>query len=406
MERHEPPERRALPAVAAINAMDHSASGMYQREEATSPADASHRAIKATNGDTNAAVPRTVPSGTVTVRASSCQTDSVRVAATDSAASTAIAGTQNHTTAPKLPLTNDVTTPEPRTARLATASGAFCKRWAITPMTSAAIAHDSGADHTSTSPVAPMRASVPVPMPASARPTSIGEAPTVTASANVRRVDPSSSAMAAPMAPITGAGIEVSAAAPTAAKPNATTVAAFSGATSHRRDCTSVATSAASPPTSVHTVHGWLSVAAAAMPTGAVRQAASVASEVAVVGKRRRPASAAKYTANSEATSPENRTTGSIDCQLPATTMIDATSSSDAPAAASQPAADRRGSERSTVGCIGLDGEGHGGAGGGNEVLSMTPIVRDSAAGRYPVNPPDAPGVLAAQAQSSPCSTA
>ena len=121
-------------------------------------------------------------------------------------------------------------------------------------------------------------------------------APTATASVKVRRVEPSSNPATAPTAPMIDTGIAVNAEVPTAANPKATTVAAFSGATFQRRDCTSVAASAATPPTNVHTDHGSPSVAAAATPTGAVRHAARVASAVEVVGNRRRPASAAKYT--------------------------------------------------------------------------------------------------------------
>ncbi len=229
-------------------------------------------------------------------------------------------------------------------------------------------------------------------MPASASATSSGEAPTATASVRARRLEPSSAPATAAIAPMTGAGMPVSAENPTAASPKATTVAACSGAMFQRCDCTSVAASAATPPTSVHTAHGCPSVAAAAIPTGAVRQAASVASEMDVVGNRRRPASATKYTASSAATSPEKRTTGSIDSQLPATTMTEATRSSDAPVAASHPAADSCGKRGSGSAGAGVAGAGHGDRGGGNEVVSMPPIVNVDGRLRHRVNPPATPG--------------
>ncbi len=289
-----PPSRRALPADAAINATLQSASGMYQRPVATTFAGLSQRATSATSGDASAAVASPAPSGTVVVRARRRQIESTRAAAMVSVASVTIAGTQNQTIGPDAPLTSDVEMPDPSTATLTTARGAFCRRCASTATTAAAIAQDNGADHTSTSPAAPIRDNVPVPIPASANATSSGEAPTATASVKLRRVEPRSSAATDPTAPIAVAGTAVSAASPTAARPNETTVAAFSAGTFQRRDCTSVAPSAATPPTSVHTDQGWPSVAAAATPTGAVRQAASTASEVDVVRKRRRPVSAAK----------------------------------------------------------------------------------------------------------------
>ena len=387
-----PPMRRALPHAAAISATLQLASGTYHRSPATSAAGASQRAINATNGDASAVAASPAPTGTVIVRASRRQTESARMAAMVSAPSRTIAGRQNQTMPSTSPLISEVTTPEPKTATLTTASGPFRNRWASAAITPAAIVHDSGADHTRTSPVAPMRARVPVPMPASARATSSGATPTATASVSARRVEPSSSRAAAPAATITGAGTAVSAESPTAARPNAPTVAALNRATLQRRDCTSVAASAARPPTNVHIDQGWPSVAAAATPTGAVRHAASVASAVEVAGYRRRPASAAKYTPSNDATRPENRTIGSIDSQLPATTMIDATSSRNAPVAASHPAADSRGRRWSGPAGIGVVGAGHGEFGGGRWVLSMPPIVNVGGRWRHRVNPPVRPG--------------
>ncbi len=65
-----PPLRRALPAVHAINAALHSASGKYQRSSATTSAGASQRAASVTNGEISAAVASPTPIGTVAVRAS------------------------------------------------------------------------------------------------------------------------------------------------------------------------------------------------------------------------------------------------------------------------------------------------------------------------------------------------
>ena len=120
-----PPLRRALPAVHAISAALHSASGTYQRSSATTSAGASHRATNVTNGEISAAVASPTPIGTVAVRASRRQIESTRVAATASVASRTIAGTQNHTTCSTSPLISDVSTPEPSTATLTTASGMF-----------------------------------------------------------------------------------------------------------------------------------------------------------------------------------------------------------------------------------------------------------------------------------------
>ena len=239
-------------------------------------------------------VPRPTATTGADLRAMRRQIESIDVAPAASAARSTTAGIDHQTYVPVSPTTSEVSTPDAKVANATTASGRLARRVATTARTAAAIVHDTGADQTRSAPVIPSRAIVPGPKPSAADETATGPRPTATDRATVRRVEPRSRAATAPPATIIVTGTDVSADAPTAASPNATTVDAFSTGMSQRRDCSSVATRAATPPTSVQIGQGSPSVAAAAIPTGAVSAAASVAIARDVDGRRRRPASAAK----------------------------------------------------------------------------------------------------------------
>ena len=145
-----PPTRRALPAAAAISA----SAPQRERDVPTVGGNFVCRKVPA-----GRRAPRTARqrcgsrarrrAARSTVRASRRQIESARVAATASVASRTMAGTQNQTMPSTSPPISEVSMPEPSTATLTTASGAFCRRCAMTAITAAAIAHDSGADHTS-----------------------------------------------------------------------------------------------------------------------------------------------------------------------------------------------------------------------------------------------------------------